>query len=66
MKIVKIFRLKIVIFTALKNRCMLHGRVFVMNSFHLAETGYFSLVAWPDDFHVIQIFNPETYRCHNT
>ena len=30
MKIVKTFRLKIVIFTALKNRCMLHGRVFVM------------------------------------
>ena len=30
MKIVQIFRLKIVIFTALKNRCMLHGRVFVM------------------------------------
>ena len=30
MKVVKTFRLKIVIFTALKNRCMLHGRVFVM------------------------------------
>ena len=31
MKIVKIFQLKIAIFTAVKNRCMLHGRVFVMN-----------------------------------
>ena len=30
MKIVKICQLKIVIFTAVKNRCMLHGRVFVM------------------------------------
>ena len=31
MKIDKLFQLKIVIFTALKNRCILHGRVFVMN-----------------------------------
>ena len=30
MKIVKKAQLKIVIFTAVKNRCMLHGRVFVM------------------------------------
>ena len=30
MKIVKKIQLKIVIFTAVKNRCMLHGRVFVM------------------------------------
>ena len=30
MKIVKRFRPKITIFTAVKNRCMLHGRVFVM------------------------------------
>ena len=30
MKIVKNFQMKIVIFTAVKNRCMLHGRVFVM------------------------------------
>ena len=30
MKIVKKILLKIVIFTAVKNRCMLHGRVFVM------------------------------------
>ena len=29
-KIVKTFQLKIVIFAAVKNRCMLHGRVFVM------------------------------------
>ena len=32
MKIVKTFQLKIVIFTAVKNRCLLHGRVFVMES----------------------------------
>ena len=31
MKIVKKFQLKIVIFTAVKNRCILHGRVFVMH-----------------------------------
>ena len=30
MKIVKKFQLKIVIFTDVKNRCMLHGHVFVM------------------------------------
>ena len=30
MKIVKKIQLKIVIFTAVKNRCMFHGRVFVM------------------------------------
>ena len=33
MKIVTKFQLKIVIFTAVKNRCILHGRVFVMFSF---------------------------------
>ena len=30
MKIVKKFQLKIIIFTAVKIPCMLHGRVFVM------------------------------------
>ena len=30
MKIVQKIQLKIVIFTAMKNRCILHGRVFVM------------------------------------
>ena len=30
MKIVKKFKAKIVIFAAVKNRCILHGRVFVM------------------------------------
>ena len=32
MKIVKQIQLKIVIFTAVKNRCILHGRLFVMMS----------------------------------
>ena len=32
MKIVKRIQLKIVIFTAVTNRCILHGRVFVMIS----------------------------------
>ena len=31
MKIVKTFQLKIIIFTAVKNRCILHGRVLVMH-----------------------------------
>ena len=31
MKIVKKIQPKIVIFTAVKNRCMLHGHVFVMS-----------------------------------
>ena len=35
MKIVTKIQLKIVIFTAMKNRCILHGRVFVMET----ETG---------------------------
>ena len=30
MKIVQKIQLKIVIFTAVKNRCVLHGRVFVL------------------------------------
>ena len=32
MKIVKKIKRKIVIFTAVKNRCMLHWRVFVMSA----------------------------------
>ena len=39
MKKVKQFQPKIVIFTAVKNRCMLHGRVFVMDISCL--NGYF-------------------------
>ena len=31
MKIVKIFQPKIAIFIAVKNRCILHGRVFVIS-----------------------------------
>ena len=37
MKKDKIFQLKIVIFTPVKNRCMLHGRIFVMLSLRLAK-----------------------------
>ena len=33
MNIVKQLQLKIVIFTAVKNRCILHGRVFVVRYF---------------------------------
>ena len=38
MKIVKTNSLKSVIFTAVKNRCILHGRVFVMDIFS-SDTG---------------------------
>ena len=48
MKIVKQFQPKIVIFTAVKNRSMLHGRVFVMvrssNSSSLFKFNYTSNV----------------------
>ena len=33
MKIVNKFQLKIIIFTAVKNHCILHGRVFVMQKY---------------------------------
>ena len=39
MKIVKKIQLKNVIFTAVKNRCILHGRVFVMGSFSCIPLG---------------------------
>ena len=50
----KKFQMKIVIFTAVKNRCMLHGRVFIMpNVLHIAATALpFSsvmiLIFWTD------------------
>ena len=37
MKIVEKIKLKIVIFTAVKNRCILHGRVFGMAKFFLSD-----------------------------
>ena len=40
MKIVKKFQPKIVIFTAVKNRCMLHGRVFVMKHTLVSQTAH--------------------------
>ena len=44
MKIVKRFGLKIVIFTVVKNRCILHGRVFVMISKQFFYSDYNSIV----------------------
>ena len=41
MKIVKQFQLKIVIFTANKNRCILHGRVFVMGGLRMLQREHF-------------------------
>ena len=38
MKIVKIFQIETVLFTAVKCRCLLHGRVFVTIVFMKRET----------------------------
>ena len=43
MKNVKIFQLKIVIFTAVKNRCMLHGRVSVLRKQNVKENNRLSI-----------------------
>ena len=49
MKIVKENQLKIVIFTVMKNRCILHGRVFVMC---LGEVHTLKLkTAWQQQLH---------------
>ena len=47
MKIVKKNQLKIVIFTAVKNRCMLHGHVFVMTSSSTSEAPVLKVVNEP-------------------
>ena len=44
MKIVKQFQLNITIFTAVKNRCILHGRVLVMGVFVLHGLLWVSVV----------------------
>ena len=51
MKIVKQLQPKIVIFTAVKNRCMLHGRVFVMDA--TVETLFWYTLFYRGDFDVI-------------
>ena len=51
MKIVKRIQLKIVIFTALKNCCMLHWRVFVMAE--LNKQGQYT--PWVKNFEVKEI-----------
>ena len=52
MKIVKKIQMKIVIFTAVKNCCMLHGRVFVMITLLRLKCG--------EDWHSGKCFGP---RC---
>ena len=52
MKIVIRNQPKIIIFTAVKNRCMLHGRVFVMI---IAGTGYVMLLNKPGHGNVKEI-----------
>ena len=48
MKIVKKIQLKIVIFTALKNRSKLHGRVFVMMFLDMQTVPYDQSVCMPN------------------
>ena len=43
-KIVRNFHMKIVIFTGMKNRYMLHGRVFVMLQFEQTLSSRFIIV----------------------
>ena len=47
MKKVKRIHLKIVIFTAVKNRCILHGRVFLMKSYDNCDDFGFDRVNLP-------------------
>ena len=52
MKIVKKIKLKVVIFTAVKNHCILHGRVFVMKLYKLVKlfaSGIIMLTRYPKD-----------------
>ena len=53
MKKDKIFQLKIVIFTPVKNRCMLHGRVIVMFVANLQRA---DVINGKFDFSVTKIF----------
>ena len=55
MKIVKQFQLKIVIFTAVKNRFILHGRIFVMSGVYLpidGSRGTQDIDMWPPLYNV--------------
>ena len=45
MKIVKKIQPKIVIFTAVKNRCMLHGRAFVMIDMVFVSGGAYYMIS---------------------
>ena len=46
MKKVKKTQPKIVIFTAVKNRCILHGRVFIMSAVHAGMTATIFLFSY--------------------
>ena len=53
MKIVKKIQLKIIIFTAVKNRYMLHGDVFVMRSTHSTYEG---ILMWQSSYMDMQVW----------
>ena len=67
MKIVNKFQLKIVIFTAMKNRCIMHGRVIVMSYFscHLQLSSWacyfiritcsYDLYPLTPQFHIVKV-----------
>ena len=60
MNIVKQFQLKIVIFTAVENRCISHGRVFVMSRDILLSKRLKSLFGLFS--HLLHYFQ---FVCHN-
>ena len=60
MKIVKKFQPKIVVFTSVKNRCMLYGRVFVM--FYITDHSKAELLIWFSVFILVScsvLFSPD-------
>ena len=56
MKIVKTNQLKTVIFTAVKNRCMLHGRF--CNDYKKKQVILHSLISFTDVFYTYSSFRP--------
>ena len=58
MKIVKTYRLNNAIFTAVKDRCILHGRVFVMTDMHNLISMF---VVYCQDSYIAQVFKPLAY-----
>ena len=62
MKIVKKNQMKIVIFTAVKNRCMLHRRVFASEAEHKRMSVLVASMTFPnDEFHMSRVKSSKIY-----